>query len=174
MRLSSSLPIFPLRAPPPLLLGPVHPAPVLSFTSIAAFALRSSPAGAAFSPPLLAFTFALGIANIGLLPGTHPYYDFCASKLLPLSVALGLLSAGGTAASDDFEQQVEAPLRPMLVAFCVGAVGTLIGSLCAFGLSVRLSLLTRAGAASAAGLMCATCKWNSCYPAPFCQCSKAF
>ena len=42
---------------------------------------------------MLAFIFALGLGNAGMLPPAHESYDLCASVALPLSVALGLMSA---------------------------------------------------------------------------------
>ena len=139
----------------------VGAAPLLSASAIGAFALRDTPAGAAASPPMLAFTFALICSNLGLLPAVSPFYDACATTALPLSVALGLLAAAApTTILDETSPQADSTttaLRPMLLAFGIGAIGTLIGSLLAFALSVSSGLLpSTSAAATAAALMCAT------------------
>ena len=137
----------------------VGAAPLLSASAIGAFALRDTPAGAAASPPMLAFTFALICSNLGLLPAVSPFYDACATTALPLSVALGLLAAAPTILDETSPQadSTTTALRPMLLAFGIGAIGTLIGSLLAFALSVSSGLLpSTSAAATAAALMCAT------------------
>ena len=101
---------------------------------------------------MLSFALCLGLSNIGLLPAASPAYEFCWKRLLPLAVSLGLLSAsaGAPRGSNDGE------LRPMLLAFGVGAVGTIVGAFVAFGACTRLGLYSTAQAAVAAALLAAT------------------
>ena len=136
--------------------------PLLSLAALAAFALRNSRAGAAISPPMLAFIFALGLGNAGMLPPAHESYDLCASVALPLSVALGLMSAAAPTAeaaeagSVVGQSPANAPMRPMLLAFGAGTIGTILGALAAFKIVFSCGLLARPAAATATALMCAT------------------
>lgn len=133
-------------------------APLLSASALSAFALRDTAAGQSISPPMLSFCIALGFSNVGLLPLAHPIYDICASRALPLAVSLGLLSASGAASAGESGGDgggSTGALRPVLAAFGIGAVGTILGSLAAYRLCTA-SLLTRPAAACAAGLMGAT------------------
>ena len=95
---------------------------------------------------MLSFALCLGLSNIGLLPAASPAFEFCWKRLLPLAVSLGLLSAsaGAPRGSNDGE------LRPMLLAFGVGAVGTIVGAFVAFGACTRLGLYSTVQAAVAA------------------------
>ena len=143
---------------PPVLLAPSAVGPLLATSAAAAVALQDSAVGRAVSPPMLAFAFALGLSNAGLLPTAHPLYAAVSSHALPLAVALSLISAAGGALEPAAAagSPGPSPLRPTLVAFALGALGTLTGSLVAYCLcSPRL--LARSAAATAAGLMCAAC-----------------
>ena len=130
-------------------------APLLGASAISGFALRNTAVGQSFSPPMLSFCMALGFSNIGLLPITHPIYDACASRILPLAVSLGLLSANGSGAAETSNTGTPAALTPMLTAFAIGAIGTLLGALLSYHLYCP-RLLARPAAACAAGLMAAT------------------
>ena len=144
------------RVPPVLLAPPSAVGPLLTTSAAAAVALQDSAVGRAVSPPMLAFAFALGLSNAGLLPTAHPLYVAVSSHVLPLAVALSLISAAGGALEPAAAagSPGPSPLRPTLVAFALGALGTLTGSLVAYCLcSPRL--LARSAAATAAGLMCA-------------------
>lgn len=141
------------------------PAPLLSAAALAAFALRDTRAGRSVSPPMLAFSIAGSFGNLGWLPPVSPIYEACAHSALPLSVALGLLSAAApttcadaddAAAGGGMAADATPPLPPMLVAFTVGSIGTVLGAVTAFALSCRLQVLPRNAAAAAASLMCAT------------------
>ena len=114
---------------------------------------------------MLAFGLSLGLSNAGLLPLTHAFYELCARSALPMAVALGLLSAGppaGAATGGVAEDDSGKPLQAMLLAFVIGAAGTLLGALAAFWVSLRASLLSQSAAACAAGLMCATYVRRAC------------
>ena len=151
------------RVPPVLAPSPVGP--LLTTSAAAAVALQDSAVGRAVGPPMLAFAFALGLSNAGLLPTAHPLYAAVSSHALPLAVALSLISAAGgalePAAATGSAPPGPSPLRPTLVAFALGALGTLTGSLVAYCVcSPRL--LARSAAATAAGLMCAACPCRDC------------
>ena len=144
-----------LAARSPLAAGPALALPtplVLGAASLSAFGLRDTGAGRTLTAPMLSFALCLGLSNIGLLPAASPAYEFCWKRLLPLAVSLGLLSAsaGAPRGSNDGE------LRPMLLAFGVGAVGTIVGAFVAFGACTRLGLYSTAQAAVAAALLAAT------------------
>ena len=144
-----------LAARSPLAAGPALALPtplVLGAASLSAFGLRDTGAGRTLTAPMLSFALCLGLSNIGLLPAASPAYELCWKRLLPLAVSLGLLSAsaGAPRGSNDGE------LRPMLLAFGVGAVGTIVGAFVAFGACTRLGLYSTAQAAVAAALLAAT------------------
>ena len=148
------------RVLPVKLSAPSAVGPLLTASAVAAVALQDSAIGRAVSPPMLSFAFALGLSNAGLLPTAHPLYVAVSSQVLPLAVALSLVSAAGgalePAAAAGSAPPGPSPLRPTLIAFALGALGTLIGSLVAYCVcSPRL--LARPAAATAAGLMCAAC-----------------
>ena len=126
--------------------------PVLA-SSTAAYTLRNTALGQSLSAPMLSFAFSSLLSNVGVVPISHPAYEVCAG-VLPFSVCFGLLAASTPAAADDAEDG--AALTPMLSAFCVGAVGTVVGCLIAFALCTRFSLLPAASAACAGALYCAT------------------
>ena len=153
------------RVPPVKLLAPSAVGPLLTASAVAAVALQDSAIGRAVSSPMLSFAFALGLSNAGLLPTTHPLYVAVSSQVLPLAVALSLISAAGGAleptAAADSAPPGPSPLRPTLIAFALGALGTLIGSLVAY-CACSPRLLARPAAATAAGLMCAACPCSDC------------
>ena len=95
-------------------------------SSSAAYALQGTAPGRLLSPPMLSFSLALGLSNAGLLPISHPWaYDACTGTLLPVSVCLGLLSTA--AAPVEVASGSDAgPLRPMLLAFGIGALGNAV------------------------------------------------
>ena len=138
---------------PIVLLALPTPPPALSLavSTLSAYALKDSAVGRAISPPMLAFSAAMALSNGGAMPMSHPLFDRCSTVGLPLAVALGLLSAGGDVAAETGEPSATV-LRPVLVAFALGALGTILGSMVAF----TVSSLGRDAAATAAGLMCAT------------------
>lgn len=137
---------------PIVLIALPTPPPALSLaaSTLTAYALKDSAVGRAISPPMLAFSAAMALSNGGAMPISHPLFDRCSTVGLPLAVALGLLSAGGDAAETG--EPSATVLRPVLIAFALGALGTILGSMVAFA----VSRLGRDAAATAAGLMCAT------------------
>ena len=150
-----------VRAPSVVLvLGePWAPALLLSATALSAFGLRDSAIGHKLTAPMLAFAFALSLSNAGLLPASHPLYEQCTTTVLPLSVALGLLAAAAPQLTLDGRPVVatRGQLRPMLLAFALGALGSVCGSFVAWALCTRTGLFAPPAAACAAGLMAATC-----------------
>ena len=124
----------------------------LAVATTSAFLLRDSAAGRALTPPMCSFLAALTMSNLGVMAATHPWYDACASVALPLAVALSLLSAAGEGSDRPTDRAL---LRPVLCAFTLGAIGTLLGALVAFRVCYP-SLLSSSAAATAAGLMSAT------------------
>ena len=140
------------RAKPPLQLAPppLPPTALLGAAGLS-YLLRSTELGVRLSPPMLAFTFALGLSNVGVLPATHAGYDACVGVALPLSVSMGLLSAPAAAGaasaapastavaasptSPPAAPDVDARLGAALLAFAIGAVGSALGALLAFALA---------------------------------------
>ena len=110
----------------PVLLAHSAVGPLLTASAGTALALQNSTVGKAASPPMLGFTFALGLSNAGLLPTAHPLYATVSSHALPLAVALSLISAAGgalePAAAAGSAPSGPSPLRPTLVAFALGAL----------------------------------------------------
>ena len=157
MSVSMALPVVPCTGALMRLSGGAAISP-LAFAAVAAYRLRDSTAGRTLTAPMLAFCFALALSNVGLLPAAHPLYDACATMVLPFSVALGLLSSAALQpAATARGGRTETPeLRPMMLAFAIGAVGSVCGSLAAWTLCSRFRLLAPPAAACAAGLMAAT------------------
>ena len=130
-------------------------APLLTASAVAAFRARHTMVGQSLSPPMLAFCVTLALSNVGALPMESPVYDMCASRALPLGVCLGLLSASPSELTVEERLEMRLNLRPMLIAFTIGAIGTVAGSLLAFRMCYPV-LLPRLASACASGLMCAT------------------
>lgn len=118
----------------------------------AASLLRNTAAGQALSPQMLSFSFCLTLSNVGLMPAESPVYELVARSVLPLSAALGLL-AGARLESE--ERSASSHLAPMLVAFAVGSLGSILGAFSAFGVAGRCGW-SSAQAACAAACLCAT------------------
>ena len=153
MHIHNGGPIALYRAPAPLLMiAPATPAVPLAAATASAFLLRNFAVGQALTPPMCSFLAALAMSNTGVMAAAHPWYDGCASVALPLAVALSLLSAPGEGGNRPADGKL---LRPVLYAFVLGAVGTLLGALVAFRICFP-SLLSQSAAATAAGLMSAT------------------
>ena len=77
--------------------------------------------GASVSAPLLAMGAAMILATVGILPPTSPVYDAVWSTLMPLAVVLSLLGA-------DLSRAAARRGGAVLVAFAVGAVGSVLGT----------------------------------------------
>lgn len=82
--------------------------------------------GKALSAPLATMALALTVANVGLLPFTSPLYGMINKFLVPLAVPMLLF--------DSDLRRVWRDTGSLLVAFGVGAVATVIGTLVAYPL----------------------------------------
>lgn len=88
--------------------------------------LESTPVGAALSAPLISMFTTLALSNIGLMPTASPIYAGVTSYLVPLAVPLLLFSA-------DIRRTI-VETGKLLIAFVVGTIGTLVGTLVAWKL----------------------------------------
>ena len=88
--------------------------------------------GKALSAPLVTMAVALILANIGLLPFTSPIYTIMNQYAVSLAVPMLLY--------DSNLRRVVSDTGSVLVAFCIGAVATVIGTLIAFPLLPMKSL----------------------------------
>jgi uncharacterized membrane protein len=115
----------------PAMLLPVAAQPwVTSATLLGSAALglvlESTPVGAAFSAPLITMFTTLALSNAGLIPTASPIYAGVTSYLVPLAVPLLLFSA-------DLRRTI-VETGKLLIAFIVGTVGTLVGTVVAWKL----------------------------------------
>ncbi len=83
--------------------------------------------GAAVSAPLVAMGTAMVLAAAGALPAASGAYDAVWDHLMPLAVALSLLGA-------PIDRAAVKRGGAVLVAFAIGALGTVIGTFAAYGL----------------------------------------
>ena len=136
----------------------LSPAVPLIAASSAAFSVRNTGVGRALTAPMVSFVLLATFSNLGWVPATHAAYDACARRALPLSICYGLLAAAAPVDSDDgaAEAGEEVAAAAMLLAFGIGALGTVLGSLLGHRLVLAAGLLPAAPAASAAALYCAT------------------
>lgn len=81
--------------------------------------------GSAVSAPLVAMGAAMVLATTGFLPAESGAYDLVWDHLMPLAVALSLLGCPIDATSVSRG-------RDVLVAFVIGALGTVVGTLVAY------------------------------------------
>lgn len=82
--------------------------------------------GKALSAPLVTMLMSLLLANVGVIPFQSPAYGFINKYLVPLAVPLFLF--------DSDIRRVVRDADSLLVAFIVGAVSTLIGTIATFSL----------------------------------------
>lgn len=80
--------------------------------------------GKALSAPLATMALALIVANLGIIPFDSIVYDFINKNLVALAIPLLLF--------DSNLKQVFASTGPMLLAFVVGAISTVIATLITF------------------------------------------
>jgi len=85
---------------------------------------RRTVVGKALSAPLATMALALIIANIGVLPFASPIYGAINRYLIPLAVPMLLY--------DSDLRRVVRDTGSLLIAFCIGAVATVIGTLVAY------------------------------------------
>lgn len=116
---------------------------VLLATAAAALACERTRLGRSFSGPVLAIGGGFLLSNLGVLPATAPTYDAVWNSLVPLAIPLLLVRAD--------LRRILREAGPMLVAFSLGAAGTVAGTVVAF----RLVPLGEEGY-KLAGMFCAT------------------
>ena len=88
--------------------------------------------GKALSAPLVTMLISLCLANVGMMPFKSPVYKMVNKFLVPLAVPLFLF--------DSDLQRVIRDAGSLLIAFFVGAVSTIVGTLGAFSLIPLKSL----------------------------------
>lgn len=99
---------------------------VLLATGAAALVAERTQWGRSFSGAVLAIGGGFLLSNTGVLPASAPAYDMVWGYLVPLAIPLLLVRA-------DLRRIVKES-GPMLVAFSLGAVGTVVGTVVAFHL----------------------------------------
>ncbi|MEP0774080.1 MAG: DUF819 family protein [Acidobacteriota bacterium] len=99
---------------------------VLLATGAGALAAERTRWGRSFSGAVLAIGGGFLLSNVGVLPASAPAYDTVWGYLVPLAIPLLLVRA-------DLRRIVKES-GPMLVAFILGAAGTVAGTLVAFHL----------------------------------------
>ena len=90
----------------------------------ASVAERRTTWGASVSSPLLAMGLGMSLATCGVLPPVSSQYDLVWTLLMPLAVALTLLGVN--------VRDAASKAGPVLRAFVVGAVGSVLGAVVAF------------------------------------------
>jgi len=93
---------------------------------------RRTMLGKALSAPLATMALALSVANMGMIPFTSPVYNMVNSYLVPLAVPMLLF--------DSDLRRVVRDTGSLLLAFAVGAVATIVGTLVAYPLLPMTSL----------------------------------
>ncbi|CAI5459488.1 unnamed protein product [Closterium sp. Yama58-4] len=99
-------------------------AALLAAAAVGFWSERHTDLGRALSGPLVATLVGLAASNLGLIPSEAPVYGIVNRFLLPLAVPLLLFAA-------DLRRVIKDTGR-LLLAFCVGSVGTIFGTLVAF------------------------------------------
>lgn len=82
--------------------------------------------GARLSGAVVTLLCSFGLANLGVIPAASPVYDTVWTYLVPLAIPLLLLHAD--------LGRILRESGPTLAAFCLGAAGTVLGTLLAFHL----------------------------------------
>jgi len=93
---------------------------------------RRTVIGKALSAPLATMALALSVANLGFVPFTSPVYSLINRHLVPLAVPMLLF--------DSDLKRVVSDTGSLLLAFFVGAIATIVGTLVAFPLLPLTSL----------------------------------
>jgi len=93
---------------------------------------RKTQIGKALSAPLATMALALIVANLGIIPFSSPVYDFVNRNLVALAIPLLLY--------DSNLRRVISDTGTMLLAFIVGAISTIIGTLVTYPLLPLKSL----------------------------------
>jgi len=116
----------------------------LSITSSLGIILERTKIGAMLSSPLVTMALSMLLCNLGLLPASHPIYNFVTKYLIPLAIPLLLLDA-------DLKKCIK-KTGTLLKAFLCGAIGTIIGTIVAFKMIPMKSVI---GAEKIAAALCA-------------------
>jgi uncharacterized membrane protein len=116
----------------------------LSITSSLGIILERTKLGAMLSSPLVTMALSMLLCNLGLLPASHPIYNFVTKYLIPLAIPLLLLDA-------DLKKCIK-KTGTLLKAFLCGAIGTIIGTIVAFKMIPMKSVI---GAEKIAAALCA-------------------
>lgn len=98
---------------------------------------RKTTIGKALSAPLATMALALIVANIGILPFASPVYSAVNRYLIPLAVPMLLY--------DSDLRRVFRDTGTLLIAFCIGAVATIVGTLVAYPILPLQSLGANTG-----------------------------
>jgi uncharacterized membrane protein len=106
-----------------------------------------TPVGAALSASLVTMFTTLMLANLGVLPVASPIYTAITTYLVPLAVPLLLFNA-------DLRRTITQTGK-LLIAFVVGALGSLVGTLAAWWLVPLGKALGPADAWKIAAALCA-------------------
>ena len=96
------------------------------------------------SSPLVTMGLSMLLCNLGLLPSSHPIYNFVTKYLIPLAIPLLLLDA-------DLKKCIK-KTGTLLKAFFCGAIGTIVGTIVAFKLIPMKNVI---GAEKIAAALCA-------------------
>ena len=104
--------------------SPVYVWTMLSLASTFGIASESTRLGSMLSSPLVTMGMAMLLCNVGLLPSSSPVYSVVLKWLVPLSIPLLLLDA-------DLKRCLK-DTGTLLQAFCVGSIGTVLGTLVAY------------------------------------------
>ncbi len=99
---------------------------VLLATGAAALAAERTRWGRHLSGAVVAIAGGFVLSNLGVLPASAPTYDVVWSYLVPLAIPLLLVRAD--------LRRILREAGPMLLAFALGAVGTVLGTVVAFQL----------------------------------------
>ena len=122
---------------------------LFTLLSSATIGLLSAPTkwGATLSPPVVTTLITLFLANLGILPTSHPIYSAVLRLVVPLAIPLLLLSA-------DLKRIVGETGRLLLVFF-VGSFATVFATLVAWKLIPLASILGSDAAWKIAAALCA-------------------
>lgn len=104
--------------------SPMYVWTMLSLASTLGIASESTKLGSMLSSPLVTMGLAMLLCNVGLLPSSSPVYSVVLKWLVPLSIPLLLLDA-------DLKRCLK-DTGTLLKAFCVGSIGTVLGTLVAY------------------------------------------
>ena len=120
--------------------------------------------------PITLSVSALASNLLGSVPNVHPLYDYCWSTVLPASLAFLLLSLETTDRTDrtvcTVDNETERPagrstwigIRRMALPFAIASIGSVLGCLASFAISLRFSsfLLPPLAACQAAACLAAS------------------